>query len=367
MFQLIRMKKLLILLLMNIPFLTYAQEVADTTIYKFVDEVPRFPGCEQLDTTIDVKMQCAQTNLLMFFNRNIVYPLVARDENIEGQVVISFVVEKDGLISNPAVMKDIGGGCGDEAIRVANGMNQALIEAKLRWRPGMKAGKPVRTQISVPIKFKLQDPPDFVLIDNRDSLFVVVDDSLSYRGGTGELESFLKQHLRTPVRYADSCKVGSVDLTILARPNGYVRVVDLVDYWNLGIEFQWEAIKTATATWGNWIPATRKGRAVPSSYDMTLTFLPETPGCKQEVQKYNQANQLAEEGSSLFNEGKQQEGIDKLSSAIQLFPENANFLYLRGQAYMNMEKMEEACADFRKVKTIVSIGMVDQLLPLICK
>ena len=359
------MKKFLTIIFFGMSGFLLAQD-ADTTIYTVVEEMPRFPGCEQLDTTLAAKNQCAQTNLLLFFNQNIIYPQEARQQDITGQVVINFVVEKDGLISNPKLLRDIGGGCGEEAIRVANGMNSALRTAGVQWKPGMKNGKPVRTQVTVPIKFRLQDPPDFILINFRDTVYTVVDDSLEYKGGHQALEKYVNDKVEIPTGYQDSCKIGTIDITVLSRPDGYVRVIDMVDYWDLGIEFQWEAIRAATSTWGNWKAATRNEREVPSAYDFTLTFMPENPYCQHVVSDYEKANKLADEGSMIYNEGQQEEGIKKLTAAINLFPQNANFLYLRGQAYMNMEKLEEACADFQRVRKIVSIDLVEQLTPLIC-
>ena len=359
------MKQLLTLFFTLISLTVFTQN--DTTIYKVVSEMPRFPGCEQLDTTLDVKNQCAQAALLLFFNQNMVYPWGAREQDIEGTVVLSMVIEKDGYVSNPTVVRDIGGGCGEEAIRVVSGMNDALKNANLAWTPGKKDGKPVRTQVTVPIKFKLQDPPDFVIVNSRDSVYVVVDDSLKYTRGEAALDDFIKKNLKTPANYQDSCKIGTMDLTLLARPNGYVRVLDLADYWNLGWDFQWEAIRAATATWGKWQPAVRKGRQVPSSYDLTVTFLPNAAKCAQTISNYEKANAIAGEGSDLFNEGKQEEGIKKLNEALVLFPKNANFLYLRGQAYMNMNNMEKACADFLKVRELVTIDVVNQLIPVLCK
>jgi tetratricopeptide (TPR) repeat protein len=359
------MQRILILFFLFASLPAFAQ-VNDTTIYKIVEEMPRFPGCEALDTTVEVKNQCAQTALLAFFNRNIVYPLTARQENVEGTVVITFIVEKGGYISAPAVVKDIGGGCGEEALRVANGMNEALKKAQLTWTSGKKSGKPVRTQVTLPIRFKLQEPLDFVMVD-YDTVYVELDDSLQYKGGEDALNSFIQGTLQYPEKYRDSCKIGSMDLTVLVKPDGYVRVLDVADYWNLGYDFRWEAIKATTATWGNWQAATRKNREVPAAYDFTLSFTPKSAACKQKVADFEKAHTLAETGSALFNEGKKEEGIQKLNEALALFPNNANFLYLRGQAYMNMEKMAEACEDFIKVRSIVSIDLVNQLIPLVCK
>ena len=131
--------------------------------------------------------------------------------------------------------------------------------------------------------------------------------------------------------------------------------------------FNFEAIQAATSTYGKWTPATRTGRTVPAAYDLTIAFIPNETHCQTRVVDYSNANDLANEGSQLFNENQIEAGITKLTEAINLFPGNANFLYMRGQAYMNSERNAEACADFTKVKEILSIDIVNQLLPLLCK
>lgn len=359
------MKKILTFFFFAITLSLTAQTV-DTTIYTIVEQMPRFPGCEQLDTTDVVKNKCAETNLLLFFNSNIAYPVEARQTNVQGTVVLSLVVEPDGFISNPTIVRDIGAGCGAEALRVAEGMNQALREASAKWTPGVKGGKAVRTKITVPIKFRLEDPKPYVFADGRDTMYVEVVDSVSYKDGEEALQSFLQSKMKMPGAYQDSCKIGVIDMSLYVHPTGYVRVIDLTDYWNLGTDFQWEAIKAATATWGNWNSATYEGKKVPSSTSVQVEVMPQEAGCQQVISNYAKANSLAEEGSRLYNEGESEAGIAKLTEAIELFPNNANFLYLRGQAYMNLEKMDEACADFQKVRTIFTIGLVEQLVPLIC-
>ena len=80
--------------------------------------------------------------------RNLVDPQLAKDNKIEGKVYVTFVVEKDGSISGVKVLRDIGYGCGAEAIRVVMKMP--------KWNPGKHRGKPVRVQYNLPIVFKLK-------------------------------------------------------------------------------------------------------------------------------------------------------------------------------------------------------------------
>ncbi len=208
-----------------ISFTGFAQEDVveevmntDTTIYDVVQEAPRFPACERLDTTIDIKKKCAEQQLLLFLYQNINYPLEARRENIEGTVVVSFVVEKDGTLSNNSVMKEIGGGCGEEALRVIGAMNGIGI----RWVPGKHEGKDVRTRYVLPIKFKLQELPDFEIIQG-DSIWQVFDKPLQFKGGMDSLQSFLAEQLKYPEVGNDSCMMGNIDIQVLIRSNGDVR------------------------------------------------------------------------------------------------------------------------------------------------
>ena len=99
-----------------------------------VEQMPEFPGGEEA--------------LYQFLGSNLSYPDTAKEQNITGKVIVSFVVEKDGRITNAKVIKDIGGGCGEEALRVVNKMP--------RWKPGKQKGKPVRVQFSLPFVFNLE-------------------------------------------------------------------------------------------------------------------------------------------------------------------------------------------------------------------
>lgn len=120
-------------------------------IFKVVEDMPRFPGCEDIENKKE-RRACANRKMLTFIYEHINYPGLARDNNIEGTVVISFVVDKDGRINDAEVVRDIGGGCGAEALRVVNMMN----DMPERWIPGMQRGRPVKVLFNLPVKFKLE-------------------------------------------------------------------------------------------------------------------------------------------------------------------------------------------------------------------
>ncbi|MCB0685787.1 MAG: energy transducer TonB, partial [Saprospiraceae bacterium] len=118
----------------------------------FAEQMPRFPGCEDLQLTDEELRICADKALLQFVNSHIKYPVVARENGIEGTVVIRFVVNKDGSITNIAILRDIAGDCGLEAQRVV----QLMHDLKIKWIPGRQGGRNVPVQFSLPVKFQLQ-------------------------------------------------------------------------------------------------------------------------------------------------------------------------------------------------------------------
>ncbi|MCR4829761.1 MAG: M56 family metallopeptidase [Bacteroidales bacterium] len=86
--------------------------------------------------------------LYRYISENIHYPEQAKKDGIEGMVYVRFVVEVDGSVTEAEVVRGIGGGCDEEALRVINAMP--------KWKPGTQDGKPVRTQYVVPVNYKLK-------------------------------------------------------------------------------------------------------------------------------------------------------------------------------------------------------------------
>ncbi len=112
-----------------------------------VDEMPRFNACEDLDVSAVEKRDCATKEMLQFVMKRIKYPAIAKENGIVGRVIIQFVVEKDGRVTQAKVVRDIGGGCGAEALRVVKEMPT--------WVPGKQRSIPVRVRFTLPVKFGL--------------------------------------------------------------------------------------------------------------------------------------------------------------------------------------------------------------------
>lgn len=121
-----------VLLGLNNSSIAQAQ-VSEEAVFQTVDEGAMFPQGKEA--------------MMKFITKNLKYPEKAIKDSITGRVFVSFIVEKDGNLSNIKVMRDIGGGCGEEAIRV--------MKLMPKWTPAKVGNKLVRQQYYMPIEFRL--------------------------------------------------------------------------------------------------------------------------------------------------------------------------------------------------------------------
>lgn len=108
-------------------------EERDNTVYEVVEQMPSFPG--------------GDAALISFISQNMRYPAVAEESGIEGRVIASFVVERDGSISDVKIIKSVDPSLDKEAVRVLKSMP--------KWTPGKQNGSPVRCKYTVPVTFRL--------------------------------------------------------------------------------------------------------------------------------------------------------------------------------------------------------------------
>lgn len=109
-------------------------KVEENKVFDMVEEMPSFPG--------------GQAALMQFLQSNTHYPAVAQENGVQGRVTVSFVVEKDGSITDVQVARSADPSLDKEAIRVVKSMP--------RWTPGRQNGSTVRVKFNVPVTFKLQ-------------------------------------------------------------------------------------------------------------------------------------------------------------------------------------------------------------------
>jgi len=116
-----------------VPIFVEEEEVAEETIFTIVEDDPEFPG--------------GQAALMQYLQSSLRYPTMAREAGIQGTVFVTFVVERDGSITDVRILRGVGGGLDEEAVRVVRNMP--------RWKAGRQRGQAVRVQFNLPIRFVL--------------------------------------------------------------------------------------------------------------------------------------------------------------------------------------------------------------------
>ena len=114
---------------------TWSEEIsiAEKDTYVIVEEMPAFPGGDKA--------------LRQFVSNNLIYPIKAREAGIQGTVYVTFIVDKKGYIRNIKIIRGIGGGCDEEAVRV--------VKLMPKWNPGTQNGKPVNVKFNLPLNYSI--------------------------------------------------------------------------------------------------------------------------------------------------------------------------------------------------------------------
>ena len=196
--------------------------VDNDTVYQIVEEMPEFPGGAEA--------------MMKSIAGNIKYPEAAIDKNIEGRVFVSFVIEKDGSVSNVKVLRGIGGGCDEEAARVISSMP--------KWKPGKQKGEFVRVSYQIPIMFKLgqtndeykttvktviagdgdysykastatipDNPAKASMKPDKDGVYQIVDEMPEFPGGVEALMDYVSRN----VKYPESAKENNLQGRVLVK------------------------------------------------------------------------------------------------------------------------------------------------------
>lgn len=116
----------------------------------FVSIAQRMPVHNTCDLEMDEseKRKCTTAAMLSHIYSNLKYPAIARDNQIEGTVVVSFIIDKNGDLQEEEIMRDIGGGCGQAVLDVIKDLG--------KFYPGKQNGRPVAVIYRVPVKFELK-------------------------------------------------------------------------------------------------------------------------------------------------------------------------------------------------------------------
>ncbi|MFT6320442.1 MAG: TonB family protein, partial [Granulosicoccus sp.] len=292
----------------NLPLITsYERFIAFTgdagKVENDVDEMPRFPGCEEI-TEIEKRDKCAQNKLLTFIYSNIKYPAEARKAGIQGKVIIKYVVQKDGTVAKARIEREIGGGCGEAALKVINALPKMI--------PGTKDGKAVDVEMVIPVQFKLDGgsektlksteekaeekelknspgditvvgfAPKFKKLDGE--IYKVVEEMPRFKNdGCEKIEDFKEQkkcaeqamlnYIYSNIKYpkaAQEAKIqGRVIIKFVVQKDGSIADAKVLRDPGGGCGVEAERVVNMMP---NFVPGKQKGEAVNVSYTLPVSF-----------------------------------------------------------------------------------------------
>lgn len=228
-------------------------------IFVVVEDQPEFPGGNQA--------------MMDFISNNIKYPAEAKEKGIQGRVILNYVVEEDGSISEVQVVRGVAPMLDSEAIRV--------IESMPKWKPGKLRGKEVRVRFTLPVVFRIPSEgqvQDEVVINykedkaknnNQEEIFVVVENQPEFPGGNQAMMEFLGNNINYPVEAQEKRIQGRVILNFVIEKDGAISEIQVVRGVDPSLDM--EATRVVGAM-PKWKPGTQRGQAVRVRYTLPIAF-----------------------------------------------------------------------------------------------
>lgn len=222
-------------------------------IFQVVEEQPMFPG--------------GMEEMMKFLQQNIKYPKEAQEQGKQGRVIVQFVVNKDGSISNDSIVRSVDPLLDAEALRVVRSMPN--------WTPGKQKGKPVRVRFTLPVTFHLNgDAPKQATEAKQpeatdDKIFQVVEDQPEFPGGMEALMKHLSKEIKYPKEAQDKGTQGRVIVQFVVRKDGSItdaKVMKPVDPL-----LDAEALRVVSEM-PNWTPGKQRGEAVNVRFTLPVMF-----------------------------------------------------------------------------------------------
>lgn len=211
---------------------------------------PEFPG--------------GSDNMFKFINTNMKYPKTARKNGTQGEVIIGFVVEADGTLTNFKVIKGIGDGCDEEALRI--------MKIVPRWKNGVRNGKPAPINYSVPISFSLDNQTSKVITGDSaiNKEFSPVEQVPEFPGGLEAFYIFLRKNIRPPAVARENDIQGKVIISYVVEKDGNLTNVKVVK--GIGGGCEEEAVRVIKSS-PPWKPGMLGGKIVRVTRSVSINFI----------------------------------------------------------------------------------------------
>ena len=256
---------------------TQIKSVPDSVVFQVVEVMPDFPGGMQA--------------LMDYLSKNVKYPAEAHAIGAQGRVIVSFTVKKDGSIADTKVERSVNPYLDKEAIRV--------IAAMPKWKPGKQRGEAVNVKFTVPVAFRLSDPPtpkaeeikqsdlDEVVVvgygpqedstpgavgvkgENANQVFTVVETMPKFPGGQGGLFQYLAKSFKYPTIAQKNKEQGRVIIQMIIGADGSLSNVKVLRSVSPSLDA--EAVRIVE-NMPKWEPGIQKGQPVSVQYTIPIVF-----------------------------------------------------------------------------------------------
>jgi len=256
-----------LVILICIPFVSFSQTTKTDTVYNFVTKMPEYPG--------------GQKGMLSYFVENMRYPLAAYLNGIDVTAYVNFIVETDGTVSDVTVLKPIGYGCDQEAIRLVSGMKG--------WKPGELNGKKVRVRSNTPVYFKEE-----LYADSR--IYTDLDTMPEFPGGSVGLITYIESEVVYPDLARKANINGVVNVDFVIEKDGSVSNVTVNDNLGYGCD---EAAAKVILRMPLWEPGYYLGEPARTLLSAPIPFksfykivenMPEFPGGRKAMYEFLSEN-----------------------------------------------------------------------------
>lgn len=256
---------------------THSKSVPDSIVFQVVEEMPDFPGGVQ--------------GLMEYLSKNVKYPAEAHKAGIQGRVIVSFTVKKDGSIADTKIKRSVAPSLDKEAERV--------ISAMPKWKPGKQRGEVVNVRYTVPVMFRLTGPAtpkaeeikqsdleEVVVVgygpkedstpnaagvktDNEETVFKVVETMPKFPGGTAGLMQYLARSIKYPVIAQEKKQQGKVIIQMVIGQDGSISNAKVLR--SVSPSLDTEAMRVVS-NMPKWEPGLQRGQAVAVEYTLPITF-----------------------------------------------------------------------------------------------
>lgn len=226
--------------------------VPDSIIFQVVEEMPEFPG--------GVKA------MIEYIGKNMKYPEDAKANGTEGRVIVEFVVNADGTISDAKIKRSVAPSLDAEALRVVNSMPA--------WKPGRQRGQAVRVKYTLPIMFSqnktgMTVPSAADAKPDANGIYSVVEQMPEYPGGMAALMEYLSKNAKYPEEARQKKIEGRVVVQMIINDQGEVKEPKIVQGVDPSLDA--EALRLVSEM-PRWTPGKQKGKAIAVKYTIPVMF-----------------------------------------------------------------------------------------------